>query len=529
MHKKENIAKDLFMGIEIIKPVKSFLRQILEKLFIFFGTALVLVPMSPLNVQYAERDAGVFLYIGWRILNGELPYRDVWDHKPPVVFYLNAFGLAIGDGTRWGVWLLEFLSLFLAAFLGYKIIQKMFGSSPAILSTVLWLLTLVITIQGGGKTTEYILPMQFMAIWLAKGAFDGPDHSNWRWFLTGFIGAVAFFTKQTSVGVWLSVLVFLIIYRLKSHQIKKLISEILYFSGGFIAVCIFWIVFFGLQGGFAEFWDSAFKYNFYYSFSDRSVLSRLQPAIAGIHWLTGTGLFQIAGIGYLLGLLLLLFKRNSIHYGFPLMAIALIDLPVELILISASGKMYQHYYMTILPVLSFFAGVTFWTVLSSRVAHEIPPVYKKLLLAGILGMLLWGSVYHWQNQEDAWKSTNQFHSLVADIVLNTSPDDRILLWGAESTVNFYSHRKSPTRYVYLYPLYKSGYTSEQKIVDFLDEVIQTPPRWIIDTHNEETPFYDFPIETEAIQSRILRLQKYYEIKQEIIFGDWTFYEYKGNY
>ena len=58
------------------------------------------------------RDSGCYLYIGKLILRGELPYINAWDSKPPAIFYINALGLFIGKGTRWGVWLLEFLFLY---------------------------------------------------------------------------------------------------------------------------------------------------------------------------------------------------------------------------------------------------------------------------------------------------------------------------------------------------------------------------------------------------------------------------------
>jgi len=101
------------------------------------------------------RDSGVFLYTGWRILNGQVPYRDVWDHKPPVFFYINAAGLALLNGSRWGVWIIEFLSLYVATVISWRLIKGAFGTVPAILAVVLWLFGLAYVIQGGNLATEY--------------------------------------------------------------------------------------------------------------------------------------------------------------------------------------------------------------------------------------------------------------------------------------------------------------------------------------------------------------------------------------
>ena len=44
----------------------------------------VLVPNHPAGRDPAE-DTGVFLYAAQRLLDGGVPYRDIWDHKPPGV------------------------------------------------------------------------------------------------------------------------------------------------------------------------------------------------------------------------------------------------------------------------------------------------------------------------------------------------------------------------------------------------------------------------------------------------------------
>lgn len=319
-----------------MKTLRSIVNSLWDKALVMMGTLCVLLPTSPINMPYTYRDSGVFLYIGWRILHGELPYRDIWDHKPPVIFYINALGLAITNGSRWGVWLLELVSLFFAAFVGYKIIQKILGTTPALFSTLLWLLTLVYVIQGGNLTTEYTLPLQFFALWFVTTIVEQPTSHYWRWFLTGVIGATAFFTKQTAIGIWLSIILFLVTYRVKLQKIKTLVFELLYFWSGAFSVCAAWVVFFGLQGGLTQFWNAAFEFNFVYTSSAVGLVDRLKLLITEITPLTKAGLLQYAGIGYCIGLILASFNRDRVRPWFPLLVIGLLDLPIELILISST-------------------------------------------------------------------------------------------------------------------------------------------------------------------------------------------------
>jgi len=91
------------------------LRLVLPYVFLFLLTALVLDLANPFFDKPA-RDGGFFLYAGQQIVDGKLPYRDFWDSKGPGIFYINALGLFLGDGSRWGVWLVDMFDLFLLEF-----------------------------------------------------------------------------------------------------------------------------------------------------------------------------------------------------------------------------------------------------------------------------------------------------------------------------------------------------------------------------------------------------------------------------
>lgn len=500
---------------------QNIIYSIWEKTLIIFGTLIVLIPPSPLITPLTTRDSGVFLYIGWRILNGDLPYRDVWDHKPPIIFYINALGLFITDKSRWGVWGLEFVSLFLAAFIGFQLIKKLFGIYSAVLSTLLWLITLALIIEGGNFTTEYTLLPQFAALYLIYDA-NKLNRPYSRLFLIGLIGGVAFFTKQTTIGIWVAILLYLINNRLKPGH-KQWIKEVLIIASGFLIISAGWVIFFSLQGTLLQFISAAFLYNFAYSLSSTDLINRLQPILTSGELLTQTGLLQFSMIGYVIVLTMTYTNKNIFHDWSPLLFIGLIDVPIELILISVSGRTYLHYFITLLPTLSVFTGLTFWVIFSQLSIWDVKPIVKTLFVIGIIVVTTWASFNKYTNQIFTYSEKTGRNNIIRYIRSASEPDDYVLLWGAESAFNFYTKRKSPTRFVYQYPLYNKDYTSEQIILEFLDGVIQNHPKIIIDTKNSETPMYKFPIYTEAIKGRIAYLQSHYHIVKSN--GDWAVYKY----
>jgi hypothetical protein len=472
------------------------------------GVLFVLIPTSPWNMPLTYRDSGVFLYVGWRILNGELPYRDIWDHKPPVIFYINALGQLITNNSRWGVWLVEFVCLFIAAFIGFRLVKKLLGTFPAVFSLFLWLLTLAFVIEGGNLTTEYTLPLQFAAFWLVYDS-DKPDFPYWRWFLVGFIGAIAFFTKQTAVGVWIAIILYLTLQRLKSGQIKRWISELLLISAGGLTVCFGVVVFFALQGALAQFWSAAFIYNFVYSSSSIGMEDRLKPILEGLGDLKGTGIFQFSMIGYVIGIFVV-FRKNIIREGLPLLFVGLIDLPIEWILIGASGRIVSHYLMVLLPVLSLFVGLTFWVLFSWLSSWGISMRTKTLFLLGVMGIFVWGSFAAYRKQVVEYRRVRD-DTLINYVKSVTAPDESVLILGAESYINFFAQRKSPTRFVYQYPLYEPGYVNEEMVLEFLSDIINNRTRIIIDPGNSSTAFLEFPIHTDKIDESIAYLKSHFRL------------------
>ena len=485
---------------------------------------IILLPSSPLHLPLPLRDSGVFLYIGWRILNGELPYLKIWDHKPPLIFYLNALGLALTNNSRWGVWLLEYVGVILAAWIGFKLIKRAMGSLPAIFSLAIWLSTLYFVIDGGNLPEEFALPIQFGCLWLIIDADKIEKDKRWHYYGIGLLTGLAFFLKQTAIGMGLAIVIFLIVQRLTSRRSKSLFQELLWMAGGVLSITVPIVIFFVVQGAFKEFWDAAFRYNLIYSASNLNFLSRLLPSTLGITPLATVGLFQLGLMGYVIGLFLLLSKISLTDEWKPLLIVCLIALPIELILISASGFRYTHYYMSLLPTLAVFAALFFWIVLLQLSHLGMQRIFQELITLAAIMVLVWSSFNDFRilfNEH----SQERNDLAISYIETNTSSEDSVLLWGAESAINFQTKRQSPSRYVYQFPLYKVNFVKEKSVLEFLNDIIQNRPVLIINTNNNTTPIFDFPVQTESIQKAVNTIQAHYHQVDNL--DGWMVYQYNN--
>lgn len=452
---------------------------------------LVLLPVSPLNFQLAFKDPGVFLYAGWRILHGEVPYRDIWDQKPPVIFYLNALGLAVARGSRWGVWAIELISLFVAALIGYKIIQKLLGRTAAIISLYLWLLNLFFILRGGNYTTEYTLPLQFGCILLTINQ-NGRTNTRYHNLLIGILCGIAFFTKQNTIGVGGAVFLYMLIEAISSREYKKYFMNIWWMTMGGLIVAIIVILVFLLQGALQQFWDAAFFYNTIYV-TQNSLADHIEALRIGISIFSIGDFSSLAIIGWVIGLILLVLKKFKPPLK-TLILLTLLDFPIEIVFVGLPGYPYTHYYMTLLPACSILAGVVVWAV--TTLVNKMQwlstkrVIWESVVAAVILGLITRAEFISYY---DSVISLRIFRNnpIIAYIDQNTNKNDYVLMWGGQTVINFFSQRASPSRFNYLYPLYTPGYLDEQKTNEFLNDIYNKKPRLIIDTLDGYTPMDKF--------------------------------------
>ncbi|MGB8984137.1 MAG: glycosyltransferase family 39 protein, partial [Anaerolineales bacterium] len=165
------------------------------------GTMIALFPNNPGNMTVPSRDSGVFLYVAWRLLSGDVPFRDVWDHKPPLIYFVDALGLTLTPGSLWGVWFLQIIFIFFTLFLIYKLLDREYGILAALAGTLALTSGLFRVLARGNVTEEYALVFQALAFWLFPGAWkrDFPLRAS---FWIGLCGGLAFNFKQTTIGIW---------------------------------------------------------------------------------------------------------------------------------------------------------------------------------------------------------------------------------------------------------------------------------------------------------------------------------------
>ncbi len=253
---------------------------------------IAIIPAAPFLYQIPDTDASIFLYVGREVAAGRLPYLQVYDHKPPLIFYLNALGWIIGQGTRWGVWALELISLLAATWLAYLFLERYFGRASATLSCAILLVNLALVHQRGNLTEEYALPFQFGALFLLASA-DQAQKPGWRFFFTGILLGLASSLKQTLAGVGFAMVLYLLFKYLSQRNWRGLLRSYLWIGLGGGLVWAFWCGLYRFEGILPEFWEAAFLMNFGYS--SFSTPERVQFLLDALRWMVNSSGFFWGG------------------------------------------------------------------------------------------------------------------------------------------------------------------------------------------------------------------------------------------
>lgn len=485
------------------------LGMIFQILFLGLMVALVLAQANPLY-QTPNRDGGLFMYMGDQLLKGKLLYEDIWDNKGPLVFYINALGLFLGQGYRWGVWGLEFIFVFLAALLGFIMMKRMWGLVPAIFGTYLWLVGFNNVMRGGNFTEDYSLLFNFAAIYFFWSDLQkGP---KWSYpFMIGVMLALSFLLRANNIGVELSIVIVLVISAFSDHEYLSVLKKLAWIAAGSLTVFAFVAIYFYSLGTLEEMVVAGYTYNFFYSDGE--------GARGGLFttFTRGLNLLGYPVLPALLGYLILFRKvpetireRQKTTRDFYLFL--LVGFPLEVLLSSLSGRNYSHYYICWSPYIAFLSGLMMNYLVSATVNENLQKRSVATFSAVILLVALTNLATLEQYTATAYRllfdrpaGVELIHPVARYVRENTNPSDTVLVWGFQPFINLMAQRDSSTGILSYPVLVESPYSNELND-KFLQDLIEKRPVLIVDMvnpDNDTIPFID-PVMRESQAQRLKR-------------------------
>ncbi|GEM_PF-3524446 len=500
--------------------------------------SLVQLPIPP------GRDQGIFLYHGWGIIEGLMPYRDMWDHKPPGIHYLYAMAVGLFGHKYVAINVLDIFWRLLTVGAIYSLAARLYGRREGFMAAIFYGLWVSATGGGFWWTAQaegfMVLPLVLSMHYYLRDTMS--DHA-----LSGIFMAIAILLKTTAVLMLVFLICFILFTPRKTWEPRPKRGKFLGFIYGLLVVFVPLTLYFALSYAADDFWETVVTFNLYHSGVHKPL---------GEFFSRSQYLFLFFMPFWLLVFLKGIFDPEERRLR-PVLMFTWLAVSVLMVLVQRKYFLY-HFFMIIGPGVVLgargFGVAVDYARGRSVIAPRVVAVLAILLWTGAGAVSLFGKYMHTprhfrsfeflSGEIDKWQYFGRFIDPKGDLSLyedravaryvrdRTVPDEKFLVWGFEPLVNFWAVRFAPTRFNSDYPLtFRPQRETTRRLrkkwrAIFMEDIKKTPPTYIAVVHrdcnaleNEDsaTQLKDFPEFKRFIH------EKYFH---ETTIGDFELYRRK---
>lgn len=445
---------------------------------------------SPFNPCYWN-DSSIFSLIGRGMSQGLVPYKDLFDHKGPLLFAYYALGYWIYDG-KGGVFIPQLISLSIAILLAYRISRLYLTRQNAVVAVFCMLFTAGGMVCEGGLSEEWSLPFSFYVIYaILKTVRENRDCYSLSWpvaFAIGVSCGCHGLLRLNNISPCIFPIVFFLGGCLWQHRYMHCLSRAVLMLLGFCAAFAPFFIWFMHRDALSDFIEGAFIMNFRYALSG-------QQAKTLFEWLYYMPQALI-GIPVVCFVSILLVKEKCLTKAESCVIVGCIALAGA----SATlGYSYMHYFLVYLPGL-FLCFVLLlklyeknakrWHALAVGIAIVVSSRYY---IDNSLGsMVRTGAVYMGKKYK---AQVNCAREIIADIPQEEKGDVFVL----NERPYYYLYNDSLPTFKYFTYQSWHGKANPEIIENTIEFINVRKPKWLIMSHLMTEDSED-PIESVAYGS-----------------------------
>lgn len=453
--------------IKTILSPDSRVIKFLVPLYLFFIAFFICMqsPLNPLKVELASVDSSVFHYVASVMKNGGLFYRDTFDHKGPLLYFINYLGLYISYYS--GAWFIELLFIFLTIILQYLTARLFCNRLVSCCCIFLTCISLTICFFGGNFPECYALLFISLSLYIFTDYFFNQKVTGFRLILCGASSVCAFMLKPNTIAVWLVFCAAIFLIQLIKKEYKCLFTYIILFLSGMLISLLPFLFYLCTNGILSDFWNTYILFNLEYS-QDAGIKASLINCIK-------TATRELVVPCFLIGIFNL-YKRERREFWFTY----LVYLLVSVLLCSMSGNEYIYYRISLVPAyvipLAAFGAqikfekknlltveilfVVFCSIISQQMLFPAKNVLSKII----------------NHSSEVDLGDEHHRELFSLIETYTEKDEPITVYGNENAFYFYSQRFSASKYSFTYPIVL---INENIRNEYFQELHETLPKLIL--------------------------------------------------
>ena len=393
--------------------------------------------LNPFGLKIIDIDTSVYLTIAQGITRGQVPFRDFYDNKGPLLYLISAPGFALGRFT--GVWITELILMCISVFFSYKT-ALFFGSRSfaffGVLLSFFIFQTFFYEVVGA---EEYSLPFMTISLYIfTRYYFTQKNISSLEIMILGFCFASSMLIRINMFPLWLGFFLVIFIEMVTKRDFSGLCKYVVLFLAGISIISIPILLYLKVNGAFMDY----IRQNFItgssrgltgfdclrFARSFRSIISKnfcFAPLLAGLAWIAR----DFSG------------KRKGYYIAYLLAFILTVTF------FAVIRTSYDHYNMALtiflVSAFTFFAVNVYGYFRNSRYNKLLFTLFLYILFSTTrpIGLTNVFSSLTGQSRKD--------HILTGKIIdEQTTETDKIIELGFPAQIYLFTQRDTASRYIY---------------------------------------------------------------------------------
>lgn len=426
-------------------------------LLVFSILILLQSPLAPFAKGIVDNDSSIFITIAKNIIHGDVLYRDIADHKGPVIFVINALALRLFNGNLIGIWVFEVLSMWLASIFMYRTVRLKSSLIISLSVTILSLSFVVPLLFGGNYTEEWALPCISIAMFLfVRYLYNDTPFSILSLFILSLTFLLAFLLKASYVCIWVGFGSVIIAKLLINRRYKEFFVDLVIVISSMLVIILPIAAYFYKNEALCDAWYWMISFNMKLGEGSLwTTMSSLVRTILGFRHVPIMVLMTFCYVWYK--------KKDFDPYIFWAWLLSFVITAFS----TAIGNRFEHYNIIFAPLFVYIYSTLFQFLNIDSRTKEV------VLLALVLGS---GYLYNIKNlaicnysEFYVERTTNK--KIVEDIVKtindNSSPGDCMIGDAITRSIYVYSHCKCGNKFL----ANASPYNITNEIIEKSPEIV----------------------------------------------------------
>lgn len=462
-----------------LNNILNKIRKYTSYIFLFiivFIISLIYLDSSPLyKNMIPDIDSSVFQVMGKGMLENKIIYKDLFDHKGPIVYIINALAFLISD--KYGMFIIEVIIAYIGTVFIFKTARIILSKNISIFASLLYILISFKYFYGGNFTEEYAITFMSIAMYYIIKILHSKENNKLNWIMIGTTFAITFLIKPTYCTIWAVFGIVQLICSIKDKKIKELIKAIGYMLFGILIIAIPIIIYLIVNGAMDSFIDAYFLMNIKYS------KSTMLQKIKGL-------LLLFLGYKYLRYLILMLISNIVILISKKInkrtKVFVTLFFIISTILTGWAPAAYNHYLIQLAPCFALEIIIAIYIINEKikekdlknfKIIKELPlKLISTMALICVMILISVKLVSFSKGMKYKNYCHEGFRNLISEIKNNIGKDDGILVLGNNSYYYLLFDKIPETKYFFQIPIIDY----DSKIKDEIEKyIIEEKPKVVI--------------------------------------------------